>query len=357
MPSRTTGKVIDLGAPALGAAARTEAALALRAPTGMLPAVQQELLAHVQTVIAAGLMPSHIKTPEMGVVILLKGRELGMQPMQALASIYVVNGLTSLKTEAMVALALQRVKDLTFEWIESTTQKADVIVRRGRSCYRSVFTMKDAERAGLSGKDMYRKYPQDMLRWRALAPALRLLAPDVMQGTYTTEELIGVASPAEIAASIEAAPTPVAVDPDAPTPEPEGARADEFGPQGGEEEAPPEAPQEKPEPPRVVTSGSQAGKASITERVTTAWRDLVAAVVAAGIHANAPNSQAAAGKWFFQQTGTNFGKRAEALIPGARGEADLAALLADALKARKAAEAHGASRREPWQDDDLPMRR
>ncbi len=51
--------------------------------------------------------------------------------------------------------------------------------------------MDDAKKAGLSGKDVWKKYPRNMLFYRALTSGVRLYCPDVTGGVvvYTAEEI------------------------------------------------------------------------------------------------------------------------------------------------------------------------
>ena len=69
-------------------------------------------------------------------------------------------------------------------WVNSTDQECTVkIVRRdGLSEAEVRYTMKDAQRAGLSGKGNWAKDPRSMLRWRALSNAARMACPDVILG-------------------------------------------------------------------------------------------------------------------------------------------------------------------------------
>lgn len=355
MTSSPTSKRVELGAPTLGGAARARAAIALRAPTGMLPAVHAEIVAHVEQVRKAGLLPSHLNTPEKAIVAILKGRELGMQPMQSLASIYVVKGLATLKTEAMLALAFQRIPDLIVEVEKSDDEEAVVLIRRGRSSFRSRFSKADATRAGLWGKDAWKSWPRDMLRWRAIAPGLRILAPDVLQGTYAFEEVDG-----------DGAPDVVAVKPDvAPVAEPERPerRVVEAGPSPGEASA---EPAEKPEPPPAEAHEPAAKPPTATEpaaakprsasaeKVRAALRALIDAVTEAGLHSTERSPEAAAGRHFQTVVGYPAGAKARAAMDGTASEAEVAALLADLGRATSAAQKSKLAGREPG-SDDLPI--
>jgi hypothetical protein len=57
-----------------------------------------------ETLVKSGLLPQSIKTPEAAVVIILKGRELGIPPMEALNSISVIQGKPTVSPQLMLAL-------------------------------------------------------------------------------------------------------------------------------------------------------------------------------------------------------------------------------------------------------------
>src|SRR4029077_11710975 len=66
-----------------------------------------------------------------------------------------------------------------------------VFTRKGRPLTpSSVFTLEDAERAGLRG-DNYRKFPRNMLFARAMTNGARVHCPEVFVGAvYTPDELV-----------------------------------------------------------------------------------------------------------------------------------------------------------------------
>lgn len=195
------------GAGPSGGESRMESALARHgggamAHAGRVPASILELKEKVRMAYDAGLLPSDIGTIEKATVIALKGAELGLPIMQAFASIYVVKGKPAPKTELLVALAHKRIPGFTQNWIRSDDQEAIVELTRPGSRFTSKYGMADAQREGLAGSDNYKKRPAVMLRWRALANGLRILAPDVMQGSYTAEELLGPSVPVEVETAV-----------------------------------------------------------------------------------------------------------------------------------------------------------
>lgn len=143
-----------------------------------------------QTLVKSGLLPQGVRTPEAAVAIILKGRELGIPPMQALSHIHVISGKPTLSAELMLAMVMKAGHEV---WIvETNAQRCEIAgKRRGSSREQSLsFTMDDARQAGVTGNQTWKKYPDAMLRARAISAFCRMFAPDVLMGvSYTPEEL------------------------------------------------------------------------------------------------------------------------------------------------------------------------
>jgi hypothetical protein len=129
--------------------------------------------------------------PEAVMACLLTGRELGIGPMQALREVYIVNGRPSLAATLMVSRV--RAAGHRFRTLDSTDQHAVVqITRKGETEPEPAveFTVDDAKRAGLLGKDVWKQYPARMLWARAASAACRRDAPETLGGVvYTPEEI------------------------------------------------------------------------------------------------------------------------------------------------------------------------
>jgi len=128
---------------------------------------------------------------EEAAVILMTGRELGLQPMQSLRGIYVVDGKPTLSADMMVAVI--RGSGLCESWcvVESTADRCTITTRRRGEQHDATrtWTRADADRAGVTGKDTWRKYPAAMLRHRCASDLARQEYPDVLLGLYDPEEL------------------------------------------------------------------------------------------------------------------------------------------------------------------------
>lgn len=139
--------------------------------------------------IASGFLPRHIQRPEHAIAIMLKGRELGVPPWVALTKIQVIQGTPTVAPELMLALIYRsgELEDLQIDSQE--TQCAVTMKRKGMTAIVSTFTLENAQKMGLAGKDNWQKQPATMLKWRAISAAARVAFPDVIQGMYTHEEI------------------------------------------------------------------------------------------------------------------------------------------------------------------------
>lgn len=119
------------------------------------------------------------------------GMEIGLQPMQAMQNIAVINGRPSIWGDAMIALVRA---SPNFECITETQddkQATCIIKRKGEPEAVRTFSMEDAKRAGLMGKSgPWTQYPKRMMQMRARSWALRDVFPDVLKGMICAEEAL-----------------------------------------------------------------------------------------------------------------------------------------------------------------------
>jgi hypothetical protein len=136
-----------------------------------------------------------IPTPLRGkpgdvLVVLMKGRELGLSPMQALSSIHVIEGKAVVSADMLVALCLSRPDVcVSFEVIETSDKRAVYETqRKGRQPKRLEWTLAQAQQAGLTSKHNWKAYPAAMLRARCAAALARIVYPELTAGIYTPDE-------------------------------------------------------------------------------------------------------------------------------------------------------------------------
>jgi len=139
----------------------------------------------------SGFVPSSIKTDEQAVVILLKGQELGLPPMQAFASIAVINGKPTLTAEVMLGLIYRDHPKAQVTFVRTTNEVCTIeACRPGGKPSTFNFSLADAQQAGLLGKGPWESYPAAMLRARCISAMARAMFPDALSGcVYTPEEL------------------------------------------------------------------------------------------------------------------------------------------------------------------------
>jgi hypothetical protein len=134
-----------------------------------------------------------IGRPEACLVAIGFGMELGLPPLQAVQNIMVVNGRPTLWGDAVMALVYDSGK---LETIDEDPPDVCMKNQSGRCTVKRIggtektyrFTMEDAKRASLLGKDAWRNYPGRMLQLRARSWALRDNFADVLKGMIPREE-------------------------------------------------------------------------------------------------------------------------------------------------------------------------
>ena len=181
------------------------------APTNFEEALRfSELLAN------SDLVPRDFKGRPANVLVAVQwGAEIGLGPLQALQGIAVVNGRPTIWGDA--ALALVRGHPACVSVREGVDGEGDArtgwceVTRRGEEPQRRTFSVDDAKKAGLWGKQgPWQQYPARMLQLRARGFALRDVFPDALRGVITTEEARDTPpEPRDVTASVvDRAPQP-----------------------------------------------------------------------------------------------------------------------------------------------------
>lgn len=177
---------------------------------------------------------AYASKPEDIFVAMAWGKEIGLAPLQALQNIAVINGKPSVYGDAAMALVqASSVCEDVQEFFEGEGTANPIAVciakRRGRTPVTVRFSVEDAKRAGLWGKQgPWTQYPKRMMAMRARGFALRDAFADVLKGLitaeeaqdYPTEQAPRDITPAKPANPLDAIAAPV-VAVAAPEPEPE----------------------------------------------------------------------------------------------------------------------------------------
>ena len=162
---------------------------------GFTPTNLTEAMTFCEMLASSNMVPKdYIGKPQNILVAIQWGMELGLAPMQSLNSITVINGRPSVWGDALMALVQSSpVYEDIEEYIEDEGTPNPVAVcvatRKGHKPVTAKFSVEDAKRAGLWGKNTWASYPRRMLQHRARGFALRSAFADVLKGMISTEEL------------------------------------------------------------------------------------------------------------------------------------------------------------------------
>lgn len=129
-----------------------------------------------------------IKTAEQGVALMLIAQAEGLHPAIAARDYHVIQGRPALKTDAMMARFQQAGGKV--EWkVYTDDEVTGVFSHQAGGSLTVTWTLDQAKRIGLAGKDNWRNYPRAMLRARCISEGIRSVYPGCVVGVYTPEEV------------------------------------------------------------------------------------------------------------------------------------------------------------------------
>ena len=125
-------------------------------------------------------------------MVLLSAREMGVKPMEALnGGLHNIQGKIEISARLMSSMIRRQGHS-----IRVVEQNAKICILEGKrrdngDTMRSQFSWDDAIKAGLAGRDTWRKFSEDMLYSRALSRLARRLFSDVIGMSYIEGEIRG----------------------------------------------------------------------------------------------------------------------------------------------------------------------
>jgi hypothetical protein len=138
----------------------------------------------------SGMFPD-LKSEAQAIVKIQAGAELGIEPFASMTGIDIVQGKPRINANLQAGL-IKGSKRYDFKTIEHTDQVCvlEFYGSRGGEVWhmlgRSEFTMKEAQQAGLTHKDNWKKHPKNMLFARALSNGAKWFCADVfLTGVYS----------------------------------------------------------------------------------------------------------------------------------------------------------------------------
>lgn len=165
--------------------------LAVRS-TLLTPSNLKEAMEYATIIANSAMVPKAYQNKPGDILVAVQmGAELGLQPIQALQNIAVINSRPSVYGDALLALVQSHpsFEDIK-EWFDDKTNTAFCSVKRKNQSEHTVsFSAEDAKKAGLWGKSgPWSQYPKRMMQMRARGFALRDKFADALGGLITREE-------------------------------------------------------------------------------------------------------------------------------------------------------------------------
>lgn len=139
------------------------------------------------------------KTKDQALSLLLLAQAEGVHPAIAMRDFDIIQGRPAKKAEAMHRAFIAA--GGTIEWHRLDDQCADASFTHptgsGGKPVRITWDMERARKAGLGGKDMYSKYPRQMLKARVISEGCRTVYPAATSGLYVPDEVVTFKQPQE----------------------------------------------------------------------------------------------------------------------------------------------------------------
>lgn len=135
----------------------------------------------------SGFAPASFKSDGAVLAAILYGQELGFTPIQSLQSVDVIQGKPTLSAQGIKAKIIAEggvIREL--EWTDKVCRiEGD---RAGNKVI-TEYSIEEAVKAGLAGKDNWRRMPKDMLYARCISRYGRNHWADKLKGVYGAEEM------------------------------------------------------------------------------------------------------------------------------------------------------------------------
>jgi len=128
------------------------------------------------------------KTPDQALALLLLAQAEGQHPAIAMRDFDVIQGRPAKKAEAMLRSFIAAGGKVEWHQLDDSGADATFSHPQGGSA-RISWDSARAKKAGLSGRDMYSKYPRAMYRSRVVSEGCRTVYPAATSGLYVPEEV------------------------------------------------------------------------------------------------------------------------------------------------------------------------
>ncbi len=131
----------------------------------------------------AAIVNSQLISDEQVLAVMFKSIELNVPMTTALEKMSVINKNIMMEAELVLALIYRSGLCAAID-IKDNASSCSVTMARNtpKIKHTSTFSLEDAKRAGLAEKDVWRRYPKTMVRWRAITECAKIVFADVLGG-------------------------------------------------------------------------------------------------------------------------------------------------------------------------------
>lgn len=165
--------------------------------TDQLPSVVTDGLTQLDRALAAfsqlgrcGMLPKSVQSPADAALLAAFGSTYGLDPLQSVMRLHIIEGRPSLPAETMVALVKRHPSCQWWHLVSSTDDEARYATQRvGEPAPTELaYSIEQARNAGLAGRGTWKAHPAAMLRARCASALARIVYPDVVGGLYDHDE-------------------------------------------------------------------------------------------------------------------------------------------------------------------------
>lgn len=187
----------------------------------------QDIEKMAESAIKTGFFPG-VKTKDEAVTLMTMAQAEGLHPIVGLRMFHIMAGRPVMRAEAMLARFQQAGGKV--QWVSVTADecKAKFMAPGVDGAYEAKWTLKMGQEAGLAGNAQWKKFPQAMLKARAISDGVRSAMPAVVVGVYTPEEVADFDTGKGDAAPVVNSPVPVVTAADAPAAPASAAAVEEL---------------------------------------------------------------------------------------------------------------------------------
>lgn len=145
----------------------------------------QNMQTYANCIVASGFCG--FTKPEQVITLALIAQEEGRSIGAVARDYHVIQGRPTLKADAM--LARFQAAGGKIKWLELSDKRvAAEFTHESCGTFVMEWTIEMAKNAGLTGKDIWNKFPRAMLKARVISEGIRTALPSVLCGVYTPEE-------------------------------------------------------------------------------------------------------------------------------------------------------------------------